>query len=481
VILWILIGALTLATIAAIVRPLVRPRGVAAPRAAFDRAIYRDQLAELERDQERGVLDAEQAAAARLEIERRLLATEPSSPRKATEAAPAPVDGITAASLAAAVSAGAIAVYLAIGSPGVGDAPFAARPATPVAASAAATPADLAASIAALEARLKDRPDDAAGWLLLARSEAAQEHWQQSAEAYRHAMALTPTNADVAAGYGEMLVMAAGGIVTPAAHDAFVAAAERDPANPPARFYLALGDAQAGKPAAALEQWAALIAQSPPDAPWLAMVRQSMAATARDAGLPMPSVPESREAPDVAASGSPGPSAAAIAAARQMTPEERQQMIRGMVEKLAARLENDPADAAGWARLANAYRVLGEDAKAAEAEKRAAAVPQVGTPSSSGTDVPALLGRARAMLKDGGADRDVRVPIPATAVDLLREIEKRDPDQPDALWYLGLAAAQRHDIDGAAARWQRLLGLLDPNGDQYKTVQAALGALQQAK
>jgi cytochrome c-type biogenesis protein CcmH len=95
----------------------------------------------------------------------------------------------------------------------------------------------------------------------------------------------------------------------------------------------------------------------------LALVRQRIEQTAREAGI----APPAAVAPNVA-----GPSAADVEAAQAMTPEERQAMIRAMVERLATRLEANPDDAEGWQRLAKAYRVLGETQKAEEAASRAA-------------------------------------------------------------------------------------------------------------
>jgi cytochrome c-type biogenesis protein CcmH len=359
--LWLGLALLTSGAIAAIVVPLLRGRKPAASRAAFDRAIYRDQLAELGRDVERGVVDRDQAAASRIEIERRLLATD-ESPEVATRAAP--LDGIAAVALAAAVSAGAIALYLALGAPGVRDQPLAPRQAGGPVADATRGPADMAEAVEMLAAKLKDRPDDPAGWLLLARSLATLQRWQDSAAAYQRALALTE-GAEAAAGYGEMLVMAADGVVTPAARDAFATALSRDQGNPPARFYLALADAQAGKPGAAIEAWAKLASDAPPGAPWLPLVRQRIEETAHAAGIAPPAA---------GAANAAGPSAADVEAAQAMTPEERQAMIRAMVERLAARLAANPDDAEGWQRLAKAYGVLGETQKAEEAASRAAAL-----------------------------------------------------------------------------------------------------------
>src|SRR6185437_7159009 len=110
---------------------------------------------------------------------------------------------------------------------------------------------DLEKTAAALAERVKSTPDNDEDWLLLARTEAALGHWQKSADAYGAAMRLTHDRPDIAASYGEMLVAAAQGIVTPRAHDLFAAAVERDPGNVLARYYLALGAAQAGDAQAA--------------------------------------------------------------------------------------------------------------------------------------------------------------------------------------------------------------------------------------
>jgi cytochrome c-type biogenesis protein CcmH len=367
--LWVGLLLLTIGAMAAIVVPLLRGRQAPAPpRAAFDRAVYRDQLGEIARDLERGTLDADQAMAARLEIERRLLATdEPDEPA----AARLPVRGITAIALAAAVAAGAMAVYLALGSPQLGDEPLAARRDDGTAPHA---PADLAASVDALAARLKEVPDDARGWLLLARSQATLQRWQDSAASYQHAMTLTDSP-EASAGLGEMLVMASDGLVTPAARSAFTTTLARDPGNTPARFYLALGDAQDGKASEAIAAWGKLVDEAPPGAPWLPLVRQHMAETARAAGIALPPQAARQAAPQPAPPSTGGaPSAADIEAVQAMSPAERQAMIRSMVERLAARLDANPDDAEGWQRLARAYAVLGETAKAEAAAARAAAL-----------------------------------------------------------------------------------------------------------
>jgi cytochrome c-type biogenesis protein CcmH len=359
--------------------------------------------------------------------------------------------------LGAALSAGTVALYLGLGSPGLADLPLTARGAESVAAGEASGQ-DLAAAVAHLRETMASHPEDAQGWLLLARSEGALGHWPEASEAFRRARALTGDAPEAAAGYAEMLVKAADGVVTPEAQTAFRSALAKDPGNLSARFYLALADAQAGRAQAALAAWGGLAAEAPEGAGWLPMLRRQMAKTAREAGLPMPA----------AASAAPGPSAADQAAAARLDPAARQQMIRGMVESLAARLRDNPNDLAGWERLANAYRVLGEEQKAQEAAAHIAALDPGG--------VAPLLAEAHALLVNGGG-RDPTKKLPDRLVELMKEIERRDPKQPEALWYLGLAAAQDHNPSAAAEYWQRLLALLDPGSAEYKTVQEAVAAI----
>jgi cytochrome c-type biogenesis protein CcmH len=212
------------------------------------------------------------------------------------------------------------------------------------------------------------------------------------------------------------------------------------------------------------------------------MLRRQMEETARQAGLDPPPL-KSAAAPAGGASaeggeasaGERGPGAADMAAAAGMSPEDRQKMIRGMVDGLAARLEKNPDDSAGWLRLARAYGVLGENAKAAEAAGRAATL-QPG-------NVDALLAQARALIERDAPAETAGAPgqpptVSPEAVAVLERVAALDPKQPEALWFLGLAKAQQHDPKGAADYWQRLLGQLSPGSEDYKMVEAALAALE---
>ncbi|HYC14744.1 MAG TPA: c-type cytochrome biogenesis protein CcmI, partial [Stellaceae bacterium] len=218
--------------------PLAGARRSVPGRAAYDRAVYRDQLAEIERDRARGLLSAAEAASAQLEVERRLLAT------AAEDAAlparpPTSVPRAVVLALAIAVPLGGAAIYLLNGSPRLPDLPYDARAGERAAARSAGSHG-LEEAVTALQARLAQTPDDAESWLLLARTQQTLEHWDASAEAYKRALELTNGRADIEGSYGEMLVLAAEGVVTPAAREAFTATLARDPGNPAARYYLAL-------------------------------------------------------------------------------------------------------------------------------------------------------------------------------------------------------------------------------------------------
>ncbi len=267
-------------------------------------------------------------------------------------------------------------------------------------------------------------------------------------------MQLTKGRPDVAASYGEMLVMAADGMVTPRAREIFAAALAHDPANLAARYYVALGQAQAGDAAAAIDAWQKLAGELPADSPLRNELRTRIADTAKAANLPVPEL----------AAPTRGPSGADMAKAAAMSPEERQKMIRGMVEGLAAKLEANPGDLEGWMKLGRAYTVLGEREKAADAYESAAKL------KPDDPDIP--LAEASALV----AGQRPETPIPERAVALLKQVEAMKPDQPAALWYLGLAAAQQHHPGEARDYWQRLLAQL-PQGNEHDAVSAALAAL----
>jgi cytochrome c-type biogenesis protein CcmH len=195
--------------------------------------------------------------------------------------------------------------------------------------------------------------------------------------AFERALALTGRAPDVLSEYGEILVLAHGGRVAEPARRAIEEVLRGFPAEPRARYYLGLAKAQRGDPRGALQDWVDLIAMSPPDAPWLADIRREIRGVAAAAGIDAATLSPSAGLPDPAVRGLGEED---VKAAAEMSPEERDAMIRAMVEGLAQRLEDEPGDADGWRRLARAYEVLGESEKAKEALARAEAAEKASGP-----------------------------------------------------------------------------------------------------
>ncbi len=268
--LWIAIAVMLAGTLAALVVPFVRRPRSASARGEFDAAVYRDQIREVDRDAEGGLLDGEQAEAARVEIQRRLLAAAGES-ESAPTAAPGSGQWLLGA-MAVAVPAGAIALYLHLGSPTVPDQPLAGRPAAAVHGGGDEA-ADTASMIERLAERLAEKPDDLDGWRMLGRSYRAVDRFAESVEAYRRAVELSGRRGDVLIDYGESLALAARGRVAGTARAVFDEALDKVPDDPRPRFYIAIAQTQEGDLDGALQSWVDLKAMSPPDAPWLADVR----------------------------------------------------------------------------------------------------------------------------------------------------------------------------------------------------------------
>ncbi len=455
--LWLILGAMAAAVAAVLVLGLRRGPPRPDDAAEHDIAVYRSQLRELDRDRERGVLEAGELEAARLEVQRRLLAAD-AARRTIGAGAPRPAGWALPLALAVAVPLGAGALYLWLGHPGLVSLPFAERQREASADDGGDTLPDVTTMMARLRDRLAQQPDDVEGWVMLGRSAATLGDYDEAAAAYGRALALDGERAEVYAALGEVQVLAAGGVVTEPARRALQEALARDPAMPRARFYLAIARDQDGDKEGALADLAALLADAPAGAGWAVGVRRKATAIAEALGRDPASVLPPPAAAEPPANGG-GDTAVA-----EMSAEQQQAMIRGMVGQLAARLEADPDDAEGWRMLGRSYTVLGEPGKAAEAFGRAAAL----LPD----DPSVQLDHAAALLNAAGPGEP-----PAAAVASLEAILDRDPENADALYYLG--EVRRRQGDPAAARqlWQRLLDRLPEGSDEHAWLKAQLDAL----
>lgn len=341
---WILLALMTAAVVLVVIAPMARPAGAFPSASGEETRVYKDQLGELERDRERGLIAGDEAEAARVEIGRRLLTAAHAS-AGAGEPRPA-ANRIIALLTVAAIPAIALPLYLVVGQPDMPDAPLAER--------LAATPAasNVADMVGRVEKHLAANPGDLSGWRVIAPIYARMGRLDDAVKAWGKLVAAGEADAEMLENYGAGLVETNDGIVSVEAQSILARAVAADADRARARFYYAEGLRQSGSFDEALRQVDELMRRSPADAPWLSTVREKrgeiLAALKKPADTPEP---PTRPAVGV------GPDKA---------------MIEGMVSGLAARLAAEPADRDGWVRLMRSYVVLGraDDAKAALATAR---------------------------------------------------------------------------------------------------------------
>lgn len=378
---WAAAAALTAGVAVTMLQGLRRGDATADNSAALK--VYRDQLAEVDRDLARAVIAPAEADRLKTEISRRLLEAD----RSLQNAPQAGGKGsmLPAALLIAAASSAALYGYLRLGAPGYGDLPlqsriamaeqlYANRPsqteaeaAAPAPDTAAATQADPAFLdlMTKLRAAVAQNPGDQQGLTLLARNEAQLGNFIAARKAYEQLLALKgdTATADDHAATAQSMIFAAGGKVTAEAEKHLIRALELEPTHPLARYFVGLMFAEVDRPDRAFALWEPLLREGPADAPWMAPLTEMLPAVAANAGIKfqMPGAGK-------------GPTAMDMAAAGDMTPEERQDMIEGMVSQLEDRLGSEGGPVEEWAKLINSLTVLGDAdrVKAAYAKAQAA-------------------------------------------------------------------------------------------------------------
>jgi len=349
---WIIVAVLTASVGAVLLIPLLR----GAPAVALDRAgeaaVYRDQLSELDRDLAGGLITAEQADYARAEIGRRLLTVSASPDTPMSTSVGRRSSFWAQAFIILLLPALGLCLYLRTGEPGLPSQPLAARLANPG--------NDMAILVVKAERHLAENPDDGKGWDVLAPIYAKTGRLDDAEVSYRNAIRLLGPTPERLGSLAEALLLESGGMVTAEAREALQTSLELQPDNPTAKFYLALAFEQDGKAEEARKAFAALASESPATAPWLPLVREHIA---KNGGAPAAPASENPKAPG-------GPDASEVAAADDMNAEDRQKMIRGMVDTLDAKLKQDPANFEGWMRLIRSYTVLNDRDRAIDAVKR---------------------------------------------------------------------------------------------------------------
>jgi cytochrome c-type biogenesis protein CcmH len=341
--LWFVMALMTAAALFAVLWPLARATSV---QSGSDLAVYRDQLDEIERDRTSGVIGEEEAQAARNEVSRRLLTAADAA--QIADSRPAGSSRLrrraTAVIAFLILPVAGAALYLALGSPQLPGSSLQDR------LNAAEQGSSISSLISKVEAHLEQNPDDARGYEVLAPVYLRLGRFADAVKARRKLLALSGDSAEREADLGEALAAAANGIVTDEAKIAFERAAKLDSTDPKATFFIGLAAEQKGERAEAAAIWRGMIEKAPADASWLPMVKEALARVS-----------------DTSAAGPRGPSADDVAAASNMSDRDRGEMIRGMVARLADRLNKNGDDVEGWQQLLRAYTVLGDRDKARQA------------------------------------------------------------------------------------------------------------------
>lgn len=464
---WLFIALITAAVVGALLLPLFRAVSARNSRQKQEITIFADQLAELQREVAAGLVTADAASATKLEIERRILASGERDRRgdgTATTETAASARMVAVVLVASLTPLAAFAIYLATGAPNEASHPYIA--ANDSSAKATMAAGEMMELVAKLAAKLEQEPRNIEGWKLLARSYGTLERPADAAAAFGRAYELDPSDHRLAADYAEALVQAAEGEVPPQAQELLTSANQSDPSAPKPRFYLAIAKAQAGQPRDALAMLKSLEQDSPEGAPWLAAVRERIKAIAKDAGIDPTTIASQSVAPIAEPA---GPSAEDVQAAQSMTPEQQQEMIRGMVEGLAKRLEANPNDLEGWKRLGQSYFVLNEPVRARDAYARAVAL--------APTDRKLLAEYAGTVL----AAPELLPELPAESVTALRAALEQQPEDGAALWLLGFAAMGDGNNDEARQLWSKLLAQFAPGSAEYKAVETQIAKLPSAE
>jgi cytochrome c-type biogenesis protein CcmH len=328
---WIIFALMTGAAVMAVLWPLSRRPLQNAAHA--DTQFYREQLAEIDRDVERGVLSPGEADAARAEAARRLLRVG-SVPESRVDVMDEPAlrrRRAVSAIVLSTIPLLALAVYGASGSPRLPAQPLAAR------LQADQQSFDFAAAVKRIETHLAQHPDDGRGWEVIAPVYLSGGRIDDAVKAYGNVLRLLGEDSTRLTNYGQALVTAAEGVVSAEARAAFERALTLDATNPKALYFMAHAAEQDGDRERARLHYTAIVSSSPPNAPWMKLVQDELARLG---------------------------SGTAVTAMASLPAAEQRAAIKSMVESLAQRLDASGGTADEWARLVRSYTVLGDRARA---------------------------------------------------------------------------------------------------------------------
>ncbi|TAN46678.1 MAG: c-type cytochrome biogenesis protein CcmI, partial [Rhodospirillales bacterium] len=273
---WVLAALLSLIAVFLVGRPLLR--GAASTndqRPDFDLAVYKDQLTELEEEHRQGLIDDQAALAAKLEIQRRLLTASHAHHDQARPLGNSARKTLLLA-LALLIPLAGLGLYALLGHPMLPDQPYLERLAKRLGTDTAQAQHQLDEA-ERLTKRLGEKPEDGAAWRDLGSAQRALLRHADAADSLRHALLNGERDPELVAEMAESLVYAAQGEVTADAVKAFNAVLLASPNHPKALYFLGQERMQQNDAKGALVFWRRMEAASPADAPWLGILKNSIA------------------------------------------------------------------------------------------------------------------------------------------------------------------------------------------------------------
>ena len=368
---WIISAFVLLATLIAIVRPILRARSNSSDE--YNTIVYHDQLNEIERDIKRGLLSLPDGEALKAEIEKRIEDNKKNikvgfenNSKKTSSRLPRAM-AIVVVGTIPIISYG---LYFHLGSPEKPDLPYSERQ---FSSSVKTVDTGMDRLVRDLRDRLDQNPNQLKGWILLGKSLVSLKLYSDASNAFKRASKIEPNRSDIAASVAETSFMAQGGEFNQEVRYFFKLAQKINPREHKALYYLGLDSFMEKEYSTAIQYWVDLISISPVGAPWLDSVRGRLIMASKASKLKISSFVsrlKSQRLNDNQQNPESGPTQEDIKNANDMSEKERENFIRSMVDRLAERLKSEPNDLNGWRRLARAYRVLGEKQKAALVEKR---------------------------------------------------------------------------------------------------------------
>lgn len=374
---WIIALCITALCVAPILLAMRRPRAsgdLDQSKSMIEIKVYKDQLAEVDRDLARGVLSQNDAARTRVEVSRRILEADQGQAKTQGNGEKSPTWLI--ALLGIATVLGGVALYKNLGAAGYPDMPLAQRlaqseearrtrlsqsemeaqfPALTVDENADPGHVEL---IEKLSIVLKTRPNDIEGHKLLARNAASLGRYKQSYVALQRVIELqdesTANDYVLLAG---MMISAVGGYVSPQAETALSRSLKLDPKNGLANYHVGTMFLQLGRPDQTFNIWEPLLSRSNPQDPWVTIIRNQLPSVAQAAGVnyTLPALTDLS-----------GPTHEDVAAAADLSPQERQEMITSMIDQLSERLNIQGGTVEEWARLITSFAATSQDERAAQ-------------------------------------------------------------------------------------------------------------------